>query len=207
MTKSFICNICSNTFTQKHSLHTHLKENRCKASDLFKINNVIQQQKIDFENLQKSHKENIQKIEELSQLKDKDTSNTNGLSKIKQKYNKHIKELTVELECQREVEQILDINNQEEKLIIQEIQAPITENQLTFDGIFQGRENEIRITPDKKISVFDFIKVVGGQANPRKTWNRILNEHNDEFRIVSEWDYAQFGKTKNDTCSKCTRYG
>ena len=60
------------------------------------------------------------------------------------------------------------------------IQEPTQENQLVFDGIFQGRENEIRITSDKMISVFDFIKVVGGQVNPRKTWERILNEHKEE---------------------------
>lgn len=43
-------------------------------------------------------------------------------------------------------------------------------NKLQFDGIFQGKENEIRITPDNMISVFDFIRVAGGQENPRKTW-------------------------------------
>ena len=39
------------------------------------------------------------------------------------------------------------------------------------------RESEIRITPDKRISVFDFIKVVGGQKNPRDTWKDILKNH------------------------------
>jgi hypothetical protein len=73
---------------------------------------------------------------------------------------------------------------------------PEIEQQLTFDGIFKGRESEIRITSDKMISVFDFIKVVGGQVNPRKTWNRILNEHADELGIVGFSDYSQFGKTK-----------
>jgi hypothetical protein len=199
MTKSYTCNICSNTFTQKHSLTTHLKENRCKASDLFNINNVIQQQKIEFKNLQKLHQENIQKIEELSQLKDKDLSNTNELSKLKQKYhenisklkekhNKHIQELTVELGYQREVAQILDINVQEE---------PVTEQQLTFDGIFSGRENEIRITSDKMISVFDFIKVVGGQRDQYSTWNRLLNEHKIEIQAFCQ-DY-QFEKGKKKT--------
>ena len=70
-------------------------------------------------------------------------------------------------------------------------------NQLTFSGIFQGRESEIRITSNKMISVFDFIKVVGGQIHPRKVWERILNEHKDELGIVSFCHYAQFGKTKS----------
>ena len=66
-----------------------------------------------------------------------------------------------------------------------EVEQTVEITKLQLDGIFQGRESEIRITPDKRISVFNFIKVVGGQANPRETWNRILNEHNDEL----------FGKT------------
>jgi hypothetical protein len=69
--------------------------------------------------------------------------------------------------------------------------------QLKFDGIFQGRENEIRITPDNMISVFDFIKVAGGQENPRKTWLDIEKKYkNEEIGIVAICDYAQFGKTK-----------
>jgi hypothetical protein len=47
------------------------------------------------------------------------------------------------------------------------------EQKLQFDGIFQGKENEIRITPDKMISVFDFIKVAGGQ--------KIQNQFGKEF--------------------------
>jgi hypothetical protein len=55
--------------------------------------------------------------------------------------------------------------------------------QLKFDGIFKGKENEIRITPDKMISVFDFIRVVGGQSQPDKTWKNVLKNHNEEVRI------------------------
>jgi hypothetical protein len=50
------------------------------------------------------------------------------------------------------------IINQENKIpVLNEVST------LQFSGIFQGRENEIRITSDNKISVFDFITVVGGQ--------------------------------------------
>ncbi len=80
----------------------------------------------------------------------------------------------------------------------EETQLAIIPNNLPlmFDGEFAGREHEIRITPDKMISVFDFITVVGGQANPKSTWERILREHKDELGIVAKCDYAQFGKTK-----------
>lgn len=46
------------------------------------------------------------------------------------------------------------------------------------------------------ISIFDFIKVVGGQKNPKDTWKRILNEYAEELGIVAKCDYYQFGKTK-----------
>jgi hypothetical protein len=51
---------------------------------------------------------------------------------------------------------------------------------LQFDGIFQGRENEIRITPDNMISIFDFIRVAGGQEQPRKTWLDIEKKYKKE---------------------------
>ena len=110
------------------------------------------------------------------------------------KLHELIQEKDVELTLQKEQKELQELQVE----IPQEIQLEIP-SQLTylkFDGIFQGRESEIRITSDKMISVFDFIKVVGGQTNPRKTWNRILNEHNTEFGIVAKWDYSQFGKTK-----------
>ena len=64
------------------------------------------------------------------------------------------------------------------KSLNKEMPTPIacSSNSLMFDGIFQGREGEIRITADKKwISVFDVISVVGGQENPYSSWERIKN--------------------------------
>lgn len=43
----FICNICNNTFTQKHSLHTHLNEKRCNSpllTDFIKLNQYLFEQ-------------------------------------------------------------------------------------------------------------------------------------------------------------------
>jgi hypothetical protein len=174
MTKSYICNMCLNTFTQKHSLTTHLKDRRCKAN-LVKINDAILQQKIELENLQKLHEEHVQQIDELNELKNKelDTSKlkekyNQNIHRLREKHHKQIAELTLELECQKQVEQILEPIQTEH------------EQQLTFDGIFQGRENEIRITSDKMISVFDFIKVAGGQKNPKKTWYDIEKKYKNE---------------------------
>jgi len=50
-----------------------------------------------------------------------------------------------------------------------------------------GPKGESGITPDKQISVFDFIKVVGGQKKPHQTWERIYNEDKDE--VSSFWDH------------------
>ena len=83
-----------------------------------------------------------------------------------------------------------------QEIHIEEIEEiEIEEIQLVFHGIFQGRENEIRITPDKMVSVYDFIKVVG-QKDPYSTWNRILNEHGDELGIQAKCQDYQFEKRK-----------
>jgi hypothetical protein len=45
-------------------------------------------------------------------------------------------------------------------------------------GIFDGKN--IRVAQNKWISVFDIIKVAGGQKNPHETWNRILKHYSEE---------------------------
>lgn len=71
-------------------------------------------------------------------------------------------------------------------------------NKLQFDGIFQGKENEIRITENNMISVFDFIKVAGGQENPRDTWYDIEQKYKNE--LVGFSDKFQFqGKGQRKT--------
>ena len=72
----------------------------------------------------------------------------------------------------------------------EEINEPKSNNQLQFEGIFKGKESEIRITPDKRISVFDFIRVVGGQKNPRKTWDDIIKKYKNE--VVTFCDNWKF---------------
>jgi hypothetical protein len=68
--------------------------------------------------------------------------------------------------------------------------------QLQFEGIFKGREKEIRVTPDKQVSVFDFIKVVGGQKNPKKTWYDVQNNRKNELgTFCSQFKFPGQGKT------------
>lgn len=65
-----------------------------------------------------------------------------------------------------------------------------------FVGVFRGRENEIRITPDNKVSVYDFIKLVCGQRDDvaRKTWSRILEKYKGEIEAFCH--YYKFGSKK-----------
>lgn len=95
-----------------------------------------------------------------------------------------LNELNVLVEDQNKIiqEQII------QEFIEESVEQKVT--QLKFDGIFQGKENDIRVTPNKQISVFDFIKVVGGQTNPRETWKNILKNHQDE--VVQFLDNIKF---------------
>lgn len=64
----FTCNICSNTFTQKHSLQTHLNEKRCKSEllmDLNKLNQYlfVQQSKLkEYESIIRENEERIKQL-------------------------------------------------------------------------------------------------------------------------------------------------
>jgi hypothetical protein len=52
----YICKLCSNTFTQKKNLFTHLNERRCKSpllTDLWKLNEVLIQQEEKIKELSK----------------------------------------------------------------------------------------------------------------------------------------------------------
>ena len=96
---------------------------------------------------------------------------------------------------QESIQEIIQKSTEEPiQELIQETVPIQQENQLIFDGIFKGRENEIRITSDNMISVFDFIKVVGGQLNPLSTWERLYNEHKDE--VVAFCDNIKFPGNK-----------
>lgn len=80
-------------------------------------------------------------------------------------------------------------------------QELIQNNQFQLDGIFQGHENEIRITSDNMISVFDFIRVAGGQKDFYSTWNRILNCHKNEIQAFCQDHQFELGKKKTPVIS------
>jgi hypothetical protein len=69
-------------------------------------------------------------------------------------------------------------------------------SELTFSGIFKGREKDIRITEDKMISVFDFIKVVGGHKKPKNVWYDIEKRYKNELALFSgQFKFPGRGKT------------
>jgi len=77
-----------------------------------------------------------------------------------------------------------------------ETQLAIIPNTLIFDGEFAGREHEIRITPDKMISVIDFIRVVGGQKKPQNVWYDIKKKYKNELgTFCSQYKFPGQGKT------------
>ena len=58
------------------------------------------------------------------------------------------------------------------------------------------KNKEIRITlDDKYVSIFDIIKIVGGQAKPKNVWYSIKDKNH-----ILEFYYFQFNKTKKTPC-------
>ena len=90
----------------------------------------------------------------------------------------------------------LSKSNHSQEQVQEPVQEQVQENKFVFYGIFSGRENEIRITPNKMISVFDFIKVVGGQKNSKKTWYDIEKKYKNELgTFCSQFKFPGQGKT------------
>jgi hypothetical protein len=59
---TFSCYFCNNDFTLKHHLHRHLADNRCKSTlttNIIKIHDIIQEQRIEIEKLKQQHVTNI----------------------------------------------------------------------------------------------------------------------------------------------------
>jgi hypothetical protein len=162
-----MCTFCNNYFIRKDNLKKHLKDNRCNTFPTLSPYDI-----------------HIQ----INKLK---TTQVETVQETVQKVTRETTRETVQKVTRETVQKVT-----EEPSIQEPIQEPVQEKQLVFHGIFQGRENEIRITSDKMISVFDFIKVVGGQVQPRKTWSDILKNHNEELGIVTFCNYSQFGKAK-----------
>lgn len=68
---------------------------------------------------------------------------------------------------------------------------------LSQQGIWTCDEGAIRITSAGQPSVFDIIKVLGGQKNPKMVWLRLKESHPE---VVAKCDYFQFpGQGQRDT--------
>ncbi|MDD4938242.1 MAG: hypothetical protein PHX34_04500 [Candidatus Shapirobacteria bacterium] len=66
---------------------------------------------------------------------------------------------------------------------------------MTFNGIFSGRETELRITDDKKwVSAFDLIKLVGDQKQPHKTWYDIEIHHPEVYTFCINFKFKGSGQ-------------
>jgi hypothetical protein len=63
--------------------------------------------------------------------------------------------------------------------------------------LIEYQEEGIRVTPDRKTSVFDFIRVVGGQKNPRITFDRLCETHPEVVRFCDNWKFP--GVRQRDT--------
>ena len=58
-------------------------------------------------------------------------------------------------------------------------------------------DGEIRITPAGQPSVFDMVKILGGQKNPRQVWKRLIESHSE---VVQKCDSFRFpGRGQQDT--------
>lgn len=59
--------------------------------------------------------------------------------------------------------------------------------------VFEEYASEIRLSDDGRISVFDLIKVVGGQKNPRDVWKRLCTKATADYpEAMNYCDYLQF---------------
>jgi hypothetical protein len=56
-------------------------------------------------------------------------------------------------------------------------------------GKWISDDGAIRISPDGQPSVFDMIKVLGGQKNPKQAWLRLKESHPE---VVQKCDYLKF---------------
>ena len=50
-------------------------------------------------------------------------------------------------------------------------------------------DGDIRMTPDGQPSIFDMIRVLGGQKNPRDVWQRLIESHSE---VVGKCDNLKF---------------
>ena len=60
----------------------------------------------------------------------------------------------------------------------------------------------IRTTPDGRMSVFDFIRVVGGQKGERKVWSRLLTQYPEVVPFCHNFKFPGAGQRNTPTSDK-----
>jgi hypothetical protein len=69
--------------------------------------------------------------------------------------------------------------------------------QANLGGLWTCDLGEIRMTPQGQPSVFDMIRVLGGQKNPRDAWQRLVESHPE---VVGKCDNLRFpGRGQRET--------
>jgi hypothetical protein len=71
-----------------------------------------------------------------------------------------------------------------------------TTNLIRFEG------DGIRTTPDKKTSIFDFIRVVGGQKNPRKVYKRLAERYPEAVAFCYNFKFPGRGQQETPVADK-----
>jgi hypothetical protein len=60
-------------------------------------------------------------------------------------------------------------------------------------------DDEIRTTNDGRISLFDFIRVVGGQKSPHEVWKRLCEQYPEYSHILSDYSFGGKGGAAKKT--------
>jgi hypothetical protein len=59
--------------------------------------------------------------------------------------------------------------------------------------------DEIRTTNDGRISLYDFIRVVGGQKSPHEVWKRLCEQYSEYSHILSDYSFGGKGGAAKKT--------
>jgi hypothetical protein len=71
-----------------------------------------------------------------------------------------------------------------------------TTNLIRYEG------DGIRITPEKKTSLYDFIRVVGGQKNPRQALKNLLEQYPEVVQFLDNFKFPGSGQRKTPVADK-----
>ena len=68
--------------------------------------------------------------------------------------------------------------------------------------VLSFESDEIRTNADSQMSVFDFIRVVGGQKDPRKTWERMTDKHPEVALFCHNFKFVGKGQRETPVSGK-----